>query len=71
MCALDGEQSEGIRHVGRPKLRFKEQCKTSMIGISINVANWDMAAQDRVGWRAAVVMGAWSRVDSCCHGSME
>ena len=46
------------RNLGRPKLRFKDQCKTSMTEFSINVANWDMVAQDEVGWRAAVFIGA-------------
>ena len=31
-----------------------------MIELSINVANWDMVAQDRVGWRAAILMCAVS-----------
>ena len=46
--------------VGRPKLLFKDQCKASMMEFSINVANWDMVAKDRGGWRAAVLMGAKS-----------
>ena len=53
-----GELSGGTRNVGQPKLRFKDQCKMSMMEFSTNVANWDMVVQDRVGWRAAVFMGA-------------
>ena len=50
--------SEGTRNVGRAKLRFKDQCKTPTMEFSINVANWDMVAQDQVGRTAAVLMGA-------------
>ena len=57
---LFGELAEGTRNVGQSKLRFKGQCKTSMIEFSINFTNWDMIAQDRVRWRAAVLMGAKS-----------
>ena len=57
---LHGKLSEGTHNVGRPKLRLEDQCKTSVMEFSINVANWDMVAQDRVGWRAAVLMGAKS-----------
>ena len=40
-------------------LHFKDQCKTAIMEFSINVANWDMVAQDR-------------GVDSCCsRGSKE
>ena len=31
-----------------------------MMEFSINVANWDRVAQDGVGWRAAVLIGAKS-----------
>ena len=58
------ELSEGSRDVGGPKLRFKDQCITSMIDLSITVANWDMVAQDGLGWRAAVLMGAKSCEDN-------
>ena len=57
---LYGELYEGTHNIGPPKLCFKDQCKTSMIEFSINAANWDMVAQDRVGWRAAVLIGAKS-----------
>ena len=54
---LYGELSEGTRNVGRPKLRFNDQRKTPMMEFSVKVANWDMVDQDRVGWRAAVIVG--------------
>ena len=34
------------------------------VEFSINVANWDRVAQDGVGWRAAVFMGAKSREEN-------
>ena len=55
---LYGELFEGTRNIGRPKLGLKDQCKTAMMEFSINVANWDMVAQDRIGWRSAVLVGA-------------
>ena len=54
------ELSEGTRDVGRPKLRFKDQCKTSMMEFSIDVESWDAITQDPAGWRAAVFTGAKS-----------
>ena len=57
---LYGELYESTCNIGRPKLCFKHHCKTSMIEFSINVANWDVVAQDRVGWRATVLIGAKS-----------
>ena len=61
---LYGELSEGTHNAGRPKLRFKDQCGASMMEFSINVANWDMVAQDRVEWRATVLTGAKSREEN-------
>ena len=46
---LCGELSEDTCNIGRPKLCFKDQCKTSMMEFSISIANWDMVAQDWVG----------------------
>ena len=57
---LYGELSEGTCNIGRPKLCFKDQCKMSMMEFSINVVNWDMVAQDRVRWRAAILIEAKS-----------
>ena len=39
---------------------FIHQCKTSMMEFSIAVANRDMVVQDRVGWRAGVLIEAKS-----------
>ena len=71
MGTLYGELSAGTRSAGRHKLRFKDQCKTSMIEFSINVANWDMVAQDRVGWGAADIMGAKSSEENRVQPAVE
>lgn len=41
LCA-HGELSEGMHNIGWPKICFKNQCKTSTMEFSINVATWDM-----------------------------
>ena len=68
---LYGELSEGTHNVGRLKLCFKDQCKTSMVEFSINVENWDIVAQDRVGWRVAILIGAKNYVENRVQRAVE
>ena len=48
---LYGELDQGLRPVGRPKLRFKDTCKRDMIEIGLDVENWETLAADRGRWR--------------------
>lgn len=52
-----GELSDGKRARGRPKLRFKDLCKTSMLDFKIKPDIWEKTAADRVLWRAAMKKG--------------
>ena len=64
-----GEQSERTRNLERPKLRFKDQGKTSMMGFSIDAETSD--TQDYMGWRAAVFTGAKSFEDKRVQRAVE
>lgn len=55
---LFGELQEGKRSRGAPKKRFKDSLKASLKAFSIDPDSWEVAAQDRCGWRAAVHEGA-------------
>ena len=66
-----GELSEGTFNVGQPKLHFKDQCKTSMMELSVNVANWDTVVQDRLRCRAAVFTGARSYKENGVQRAVE
>lgn len=57
---LFGKLQEGKRARGAPKKRFKDSLKASLKAFSINPDSWEVAAQDRCGWRAAVHEGAKS-----------
>ena len=57
---LYGELCNGKRSTGRPKLRYKDQCKATMTDLSIDSENWDELAKDRSRWRSAVHKGAKS-----------
>ena len=57
---LYGELSNGKRSTGRPKLRYKDQCKATMTDLSIDSGNWDELAKDRSRWRSAIHKGAKS-----------
>ena len=51
---LHGELSQGKRQRGRPKLRYKDACKTSLSKCEIDVKTKDEIAVDRTKWRATV-----------------
>lgn len=51
---LYGELSQGKRQRGRPKLRYKDACKTSLSKCEIDVKTKDEIAVDRTKWRATV-----------------
>ena len=55
---LYGELSEGSRTRGRPKLRFKDQCKTTLKELTIDEKEWEVVARDRSEWRYVVQSGA-------------
>ena len=55
---LFGELSTGRRPIGRPKLRFKDTCKESMLNMNIDHTSWELLATDRSAWRQAVALGA-------------
>ena len=54
---LYGELSEGNRRVGRPKLRYKDTCKSTLQAFHINHQNWETAAADRLLWREKIRSG--------------
>jgi hypothetical protein len=47
---------EGKRQLGRPRRRWEDNIKIDIREIGIDGANWIQLAQDRVQWRACVVM---------------
>ena len=55
---LYGEMAQGSRQRGRPKLRYKDKCKSSMVKCNINPTNWEQVATDRSAWKSAVRKGA-------------
>ena len=57
---LYGELSEGSRARGRPKLRFKDQCKTTLKELSIDENEWEVMAKEREEWRYVVHSGTWN-----------
>ena len=54
---LYGELSQGKRQRGRPKLRYKDACKTSLSKCEIDVKTKDEIAVDRTKWRTTVKEG--------------
>jgi len=57
---LYGELAEGKRQVRRPKLRFKDNFKTTLKGLEIPVEAWEDLASNRPSWRSLVSRGAKS-----------
>ena len=51
---LYSELSEGTRAVGRPKLRYKDLCKTTLRELNIDIDNWEGIAEDRGLWRSTI-----------------
>ena len=54
---LYGEMSQGTRQRGRPKLRYKDKCKSTMMKCNINPAEWERLAVDRSAWKSTVRKG--------------
>ena len=54
---LYGELAEGSRLTGRPKLRYKDVCKSDLKHCNIDVGSWVSVADDRPAWRYAVKQG--------------
>ena len=55
---LFAELSGGTRQRGRPLLRYKDVCKSSLICAGINHKSWEPLAADRAAWRAKTSEGA-------------
>ena len=55
---LFAELSSGTRQRGRPLLRYKDVCKSSLICAGINHTAWEPLAADRTAWRAITSEGA-------------
>ena len=50
---LYGELAGGSRPIGRPKLRFKDNCK-SILKTGNILHNWNDTVKDRVKWRSTI-----------------
>ena len=50
---LFGELAQGGRPRGRPKLRFKDTWKSSMMKCHIDVRKWEGLAEERLGLKSA------------------
>lgn len=50
---LYGELADGSRPIGRPKLRFKDNCK-SILKTGNILRNWNDTVKDRVKWRSMI-----------------
>jgi hypothetical protein len=54
---LFGELKEGGRTRGRPKLRFKDTCKASLLEFQLDTNTCEALAEDCTAWRAALSSG--------------
>ena len=54
---LHGELAQGCRQRGRPKLRFKDTCKSSLNKCHIDAKSWEKLAEDRTAWKTSVNTG--------------
>ena len=50
---LYGELADGSRPIGRPKLRFKDNCKSFLKTGNI-LHSWNDTVKDRVKWRSMI-----------------
>ena len=55
---LFGELQHGKRSLGGPKKRYKDTLKGSLKSFNLNPDTWELAAQNRKEWRAALHNGA-------------
>ena len=54
---LCGELAQGNRSRGRPKLRFKDTCKSCLSKCRIDAKTWEKLAEDRTAWKTSVNKG--------------
>ena len=54
---LYGQLETGSRPRGRPHLRFKDACKRDLKSTHIDIGSWEVLAENRQAWRAAVKTG--------------
>ena len=54
---LYGELANGQRKRGRPQLRFKDICKSTMLPFQIDHTNWEATAEHRGLWRQRLYLG--------------
>ena len=55
---LFGELAIGTRPRGRPKLRYRDQLKSTLVAADIDHGSWEETARDRTAWRRAIRDGA-------------
>ena len=55
---LYGELSDGCRPRGRPKLRYKDLCKTSLKEFGIDEKGWETRTENKELWRRDLKRGA-------------
>ena len=62
---LYGELTSGGRKCGRPKMRFKDNCRRDLKRCNIEEGTWTQLAGNRSDWRTAVLNGvAYLEVDT-------
>uniref|UniRef100_K7F093 Reverse transcriptase domain-containing protein n=1 Tax=Pelodiscus sinensis TaxID=13735 RepID=K7F093_PELSI len=54
---LFGKLTSGARARGRPKLRFKDICKNTIIRFNINPISWEFKSSDRNTWQQLLQQG--------------
>lgn len=54
---LYAQLAEGRRHLGAPKKRYKDALKANIKKCHIDVANWELIAEDRSRWRRTISHG--------------
>jgi len=55
---LHGVLAQGTRHIGRPRLRFKDVLKRDLRDFDIRPESWTTLSQDRVTWRSNLHRGS-------------
>ncbi|XP_047470539.1 uncharacterized protein LOC125026277 [Penaeus chinensis] len=55
---LYGEMAQGTRPRGRPKLRFKDKCKSTLTKFNINPSKFEDTADGRTAWKSTLTAGA-------------
>uniref|UniRef100_A0A0L8GC77 Uncharacterized protein n=1 Tax=Octopus bimaculoides TaxID=37653 RepID=A0A0L8GC77_OCTBM len=68
---LYGELAQGKRPRGRPKLKYKGTCKTSLSKCEVDDGTWEERAEDRTTWRTVVKEGTASLESSYRNKQVE